>query len=472
MAFDMNRKVRLFMSVRDFQFLSDADRSLAKKIAHGQLEAYFNQSVKTSEYSQHFEISSVANNGFTLDLVKQAGEYGRYRHHFRSANTYKGHEFYTEVAVEAGNESLRDEDDGQLEYFKLEWKGDQSSFVLGDQIPNLSNVAINREIRGLSWSRKLNGNSLNEISIFGGFTPVNFQSNNSQYEEWIRSYGFGWNKSFQSGKNIGAYYVSAKENRQLGSRDSQVIGINHAAKLSRQLSLTLDLNRSYSNELSIDKGATSYILGIDYIQDELNAEFDLKRFERNYFSLLGDSIPSTLEMDAFIRRHESWGSWKLFSHFIENQRELNVASLETLRPGIQIHLNNFMGLNNFHADYGYDESREESDDLTVLLESNNHWLQMSKTFHRLKFDMSFNYRESFDKNISLIPDKESQIRFATQGHFFLNGRAISPVVELSSHRQQLLNGVLITNTRRAQLTSQNLSVGDSLATIIGKMIQR
>ena len=54
------------------------------------------------------------------------------------------------------------------------------------------------------------------------------------------------------------------------------------------------------------------------------------------------------------------GSWKLFSHFIENQRELNVASLETLRPGIQIHLNNFMGLNNFHADYGYDESREES----------------------------------------------------------------------------------------------------------------
>ena len=100
MAFDINNKVLdLFMSVRDFQFLSDADRSLAKKIAHGQLEAYFNQSVKTSEYSQHFEISSVANNGFTLDLVKQAGEYGRYRHHFRSANTYKGHDFIPKLQL-------------------------------------------------------------------------------------------------------------------------------------------------------------------------------------------------------------------------------------------------------------------------------------------------------------------------------------------------------------------------------------
>ena len=207
-------------------------------------------------------------------------------------------------------------------------------------------------------------------------------------------------------------------------------------------------------------GATGFSFGLDYLQDELSAALKLKRFDINYVSLLGQNIPATIEMDAYIRRYESWGSWKLYSHFAENQKQLNVVSLATLRPGFNIHLNNFMGLNNLHADYGYDESREESDDLTVLFESNNHWLQFSKTFHRLKFDMSVNYRESFDKNISLLADKESQVRFATHAHFLLNGKAISPLIELSSHRQELVNGRVDNRKQGAiQLTSQILKRG-------------
>ena len=460
-SFDVNLKVLdLFMSVRDFKFLDEDDLKLAKKIAHGQLEAYFNQTVKTAEYSQQFEMSSVDTKGFTLDLAKQAGEYGRYRHEFRSANTYKGHEIYAEVAIEAGNESLRHEDDGQLEYLKLEWRGDKSALILGDQIPKLPSVALNREIRGLLWSRQIDETPLNELSIFAGVTPVNIQETDQQYEEFIRSFGFTWNKAWSSGKSIGTYFINAKENNSIGSRNSQILGFNHSAKLSRQLSLSMDLNRSYSDQLFMGHGATGFSFGLDYLQDELSAALKLKRFDINYVSLLGQNIPATIEMDAYIRRYESWGSWKLYSHFAENQKQLNVVSLATLRPGFNIHLNNFMGLNNLHADYGYDESREESDDLTVLFESNNHWLQFSKTFHRLKFDMSINYRESFDKNISLLADKESQVRFATHAHFLLNGKAISPLIELSSHRQELVNGRVDNRKQGAiQLTSQILKRG-------------
>tara|TARA_Y100000589_G_scaffold331794_1_gene387071 strand:+ start:202 stop:2262 length:2061 start_codon:yes stop_codon:yes gene_type:complete len=460
-SFDTNLKVLdLFMNARDFKFLNEDDLKLAKKIAHGQLEAYFNQTVKTAEYAQQLEISSVDSTGFTLDLAKQAGEYGRYRHQFRSASTYKGHEIYAEVAVEAGNQSLRGEDNGQLEYFKLEWKGDKSAFIVGDQMPDLSSAALNREIRGLLWSRQIDGKQLNELSVFAGVTPVSIQEVDRQYEEWIRSFGFAWNKGWKNGKSIGAYYINAKENRTLGDRNSQIIGLNHSARLSRQLSLSMDLNRSYGDQLFVGEGATGVSFGLDYLQDELSAAFEMKRFESNYFSLLGQGIPATVEMDAHVRRYESWGSWRLFGHFIENQRQLNVVSLETLRPGFNIHLNNFMGLNNLHADYGYDESREESEDLTVLFESNNHWLQLSRTFHRLKFDMSINYRESFDKNISPLSDKESQVRFATHGHFLLNGRAISPLIELSSHRQELINGRVDNRQQGAvQLTSQILKRG-------------
>ena len=461
LAFEANPKILdLFMHVRNLNFLNESDRSLAKKIAHGQLEAYFNQSVKSSEYSQQLEVSNVENKGFTLDLAKQTGEYGRYRHQFRSADTFKGNEFYAEVATEAGNDSLRDEDKGQLEYLRLEWKGDKSGLLIGDQLPKLSDTALNREIRGVSWSRKFSDDSINQISVFAGVTPVSLQNLNSNSEEFIRGYGFGWNKDFKSGKNIGIYYINANESRQLGSRDSQIIGFNHSSKLSRQLSFYMDLNRNYNSQLSLDKVANGFSLGINYMQDELSAKVDMKRFERGYFSLLGHGIPSTVEMDAFVKRYESWGSWKLFSHFHENQEESNVLSMEVFRPGVHVHLNNFLGLKDLYADYGYDESREESSDLSLLFESNNHWLQVSKTFHRLKFDMSINYRESFDKNTSLDSDKEGQIRFSTQGHFFLNGRAISPLVEVSSHRQQLVNGRVDNRQAGAlQLTSQIFNRG-------------
>ena len=57
--------------------------------------------------------------------------------------------------------------------------------------------------------------------------------------------------------------------------------------------------------------------------------------------------------------------------------------------------------------------------------------------------------------MSLSPDKESKIRLATHGHFFLNGRAVSPLLELSSHKLQLINGRVDNRKQGAiQLTSQ------------------
>ena len=92
-------------------------------------------------------------------------------------------------------------------------EGDKSGLLIGDQLPKLSDTALNREIRGVSWSRKFSDDSINQISVFAGVTPVSLQNVNSNSEEFIRGYGFGWNKDFKSGKNIGIYYINANESR-------------------------------------------------------------------------------------------------------------------------------------------------------------------------------------------------------------------------------------------------------------------
>ena len=453
----------LFMAIRTLNFLSETDIALCKKIAHGQIEAYFSQSVSISEYAEQAEISSVENLGFTEDLPKSAGTFGRYRYHYRAADTFKNQEFYAEAAVEAGNDSLREEDEAQLEYLRLEWKGSKSELIAGDNFLELSTAALDREIRGLTWTRKIDTNFPSNFSAFVGTVPHEFQDLDKGYEEWLRTYGLMWSKNWGDNSDIGIYFIDAMERGDLGSGKSQIFGIRHRAQLSRQLDFSIDFSSSYgSYNTAVDAPQRSSAgeLELNYNQDEISGAVSLKRSLPDYVSLLGYGIAGTTELDSSLQVRERWGSWSLFGHYLENQADNEVISLETIRPGLNLNIINFLGLNGLNADYGYDESREESSDRTVLFESNNHWLQLSRNFKRLRFDASLNYREYFDINVSKFANKESQVRLATHGHFFLRGRAISPLVELSAHRQELISGRVDERTQGSfQLTSQILQKG-------------
>lgn len=463
-AFDNYPKVLdLFMAIRLFSFLDDTDVALCKKIAHGQIEAYFSQSVSMSEYAEQAEISSVENLGFTEDLPKLGGTFGRYRYQYRAADSFKNQEFYAEAAVEAGNDSLREEDDAQLEYLRLEWKGSKAELIAGDNFLELSTAALDREIRGLTWTRKIDTNFPTNFSAFFGAVPYEFQDLDEGYEEWVQTYGLMWSKTWDENSDLSLYFIDAMERDDLGSGKSQIVGIKHRAQISRQLDFSIDLNSSYGSYNTVavaPQRSSAGELELNYNQDEISGAVSLKRSLPNYVSLLGYGIAGTTELDSSLQVRERWGSWSLFGHYLENQADSEVISLETIRPGLNLNIINFLGLNGLNADYGYDESREESSDRTVLFESNNHWLQLSRNFKRLRFDASLNYREYFDINVSKLANKESQVRLATHGHFFLRGRAISPLVELSAHRQELISGRVDERTQGSfQLTSQILQKG-------------
>lgn len=463
-AFDEYSKVLdLFMAVRRFDFLDEASIELAKKIAHGQIDAYFSQAVEISEYAEQAEISSVRNTGFTRDLPKVADEYARYRYQYRTASTFKEREFYAEIAGEVGNDSLREEDRAQIDFLRLEWKGAVSELIIGDQFIDLSTAALNRDLRGITWTRNISGHFPSDLSIFAGIAPIEGQEFGNKYDDWTKAFGINWAKNWGPDREIGIFFISAEEESGSALNGSQVFGVRHQSKLSRQLNLLAEMTSSFgSNDKLINSSTQSYagLLELDFDQDNLSGLFKLRKSGADYISVLGLSLPGTIEIDTRMQKSESWGTWSLFGHFMENEETQNVVAHQIFRPGLNLHINSFLGISDLYADYGYDESREESSDLSVLLESNNHWIQFSRNFDRLRFDASLNYREYYDINVSQSSNKEGQIRFSTHGHFFHRGRAISPAVELSAHRHELISGRIDERRQGAiQLTSQILRKG-------------
>ena len=463
---DKQRVMEIYQEVKDLSFLNEEDIKMAGKIARGKLEAFFTPKIKREyRFEQLGEFSTVSTKGFTSDSLKREDTYGRYKHRFRTVGEYHGREFVSDIIVEGGNTSLRREDDGQLEFIRLELQGDQSHSVLGDFYEPIGSQTLNREIRGLKFARKINSSIPTELIAFGGAHLLTVQDLNNSYIDYIEVAGLSLKKTQSKERNWSFNLMASRESRDLGRRRSEIFSLNHETALSRELTLKAQASTSYGDRLP-GLFRRSHALEFDLLYDDevYRSRLYAANFSKGYFSLLGEDIEDATLLEGMFGKTETWGHWNLAAQFQSNSADSLQSGLDILRPSMGLHWNQFLGFKDLTVNYHYLESQEEASDNLVLQEYNFHQLFMTQSFHRVHIDGDFGYREKYDKLIDIIPDREFQWNLSTRGYFIYRGRQVQPRVYVGGERLHRIGGRIDVRTSAGiEVDSQILRRGQLYA---------
>lgn len=431
-----------YIALKKLSLLNESELELARKISHGKLEAYFNRERdKTHRYGYEIELSSVTTNGFDLDLSRRESNYGRSRHHLQSAGHFKGQEYLASVIVEAGDTSLRPEGDVQLEHLRIEFQGKDSRFVIGDQRPGISSLTLNREMRALGYTHLFESTIPYEIQVFAGASPQYQQGFSSVEEEPVYLYGLNYRKIHSPEREWSLSYLYARESEGSSRRHSEQLGLRHIAKLSRYWDMEAEFASSFGDRErgNYEHGFAAF-MKLYHKSDRYEGRLIAEKYDSGYFSLTGEDFENHYLFDGQFKQYLQWGAVEVYGQYLGNENNPGTVEAQILRPGLGVHLRSPFGWNRTVADYQYSESREESLDRSYLLESNTHWFRLSRNFTHMSLDGSVTFRESFDKILSPIADKEVSWQLSSRGYFQWRHNPLQPHVFLKSERRDYFNG--------------------------------
>jgi hypothetical protein len=447
----------LYSRIRELRFLDEEDLALAKRIAKGKLEAFFNQR-EASHYqiAQSLEIGNVDLEGFEMDLFKEKGNFGHLRYHVRNSGIYQSGDFFGEAAVELGNDSLRPHDDPQLEYLRLEWSKGDRRLVIGDIFESYSSQALNRDFRGLSYRRKLSGSKPVYISVFGGAHIKSLDNLRKPEHDLVFLHGLSFEKPYSSKRKWILGYLAMREDSPGRARGSRILSLVHEADLSEELSLDTSLSISNGDRI---RGSTRPSHALDFkltYDDRVSlSRFKWSLYDRDYFSPLGENFENMASLEFDYRKTQGWGDWTVLAHYLKDFERPSHSALRIFRPSILIHWNEFMGLNETSLDYQYLESREESADHLRLFESNTHWISVAKNFKVLQLDGRVRFRESYDKLRSSFADRENQWSLTARGYFLWMGKQLSPEIFLGEeYKRDVVGRRDIRSSRGFQVSGE------------------
>jgi len=420
----------------DLGFLSKGDLELTRRIAEGKLEAYYDRRMGRSfRYSQEVEASSVATTGFEVDALKVEGEYGRIRHRLRGFHLPGAADFYGEITLDAGDQSLRPDDEAQLEYLSLEWRGKQSRFLIGDTVIGTSQLLLDREIRGLHYRNEKWFDSSVSTDFYLGAIPIPIDTLQGPENDSQAIFGIHVQRDLGKERSVSIGYQVARELEDSRGRESRILRFGHQAKMAEHLRLQTEFLSSYGDRVK-DSYRSSFAadMRLDYRYGGDFALLHYARFGKDFFSPSGMNLHDLTQWEGQASFQQSWGQWDIQGHWMSDSSDPFHSSLDIYRPSIGIHYQSLFGMENVHGFYRFYSSEEESNDQSRLFRSRTHWTRVLKSGQSGQLEASYRHRYHRDPTISSGSNLETEWNLNARGYYLWFGQDLSPEVFYGEER--------------------------------------
>jgi hypothetical protein len=427
----------------DLGFLKQVDIELARRISEGKLEAYYDRRMGRSfRYSQEVEASSVRTTGFDVDALKEEGEFGRIRHRFRGFHLPGATDFYGELVIDGGDQSLRVDDRAQLEYMALEWRGQNSRFFLGDSFVDGSEILLDRELRGLVHQNRTWLGSHFSTDLYVGAVLLPIETLFGMETDTLAVSGVKVEKKLGNERSVSIGYQVARELDASRGRESRLLSFGHDALLAENLRLSTEVLSSYGDRTrDLYQSSFAADLRLDYKYRGDLAFLHYSRFGKDFFSPSGLDLEDTTQWQGRFSFAENWGEWDVEGHWMSNSSDPTQSALDVLRPSFGLHLNSILGRQGLHGFYRYYESQEDATDLSRLFVSRTHWTRVLKSGSSGQLEAWYRHRYQRDRALSPGSDLETQWNISARGYYLWFGQDLSPEIFYSEERKTDLLGL-------------------------------
>lgn len=429
--------------IRDMGFLGEADLELMRRIAEGKLEAFYDRRMDRSvRYSQEYEISSVATNGFDLDALKSQGEYGRARHRFRGFHLPGSSDFFGELVVDVSDQSLRPDDGAQLEYLFLEWRGKYANFSIGDTQLGRSQVLLNREFRGFNYENKKWFDSSITTNFYLGSVPIALDGREGVEIDSQGIVGFNLDKDLGKDRTVSIGYQLARELENGTGREANILRFAHSARIAENLNFQSEFLSNYADRQKNEfRSSFAADMRLHYKYGGDSALLHYSRFGPDFFSPTGLDLQNLSQLEGVASFSENWGQWDLEGYWSRDSASVENSSLEIFRPVVGIHFQTLFGLDDLHGFYRFYSNREDADDRSRLYRSTTHWARLLKSTRAGQLEAWYRYRTY--KDISFIDQntREDEWNCSARGFYLWRRQDFAPEVFFGEERVKNLEGL-------------------------------
>jgi hypothetical protein len=434
----------LYEQLRALAFLKVEEKQLIHRIIDGKFEAFLDpRSRSKKEYRQEISITSTKVSGYAEDLPVTDGNNALYRHHLRQTGVRDGKEYNAEMIVQVGSEGINDEQSINIEHVKIEFGNRAGDWSFGDILPeNLSSLVLNQEFRGIQLKKETSGSIPGSLRFFAGGVENKHVFSDILNQSYTSIFGVELYKKSGPERNWTITVLHADEPEPEGNRSSSSLNLHHQTRLSSDWTFTGQIGGSYGNLNAMDRRGGS-ALDLDFLFQRYIYKADLRivKYSADWFAPTGSLLEDYTGIYGDFSSTPHWGNFRMGAEWEESAPSSEENGVRLFRPLVAFHWNNALGQNQLHADYTYQESREESDDKLVLTETNTHQLRMMKNIGNYHINTELEFREEYDKTISTEAKKATGWKISTRGFFRpQNNETFSPEVYLSGKSIDSYNG--------------------------------